>query len=58
MELWRIHKFCESASLSELRERKDRLKVLIDHMELIDTNAPKALEIIDEYIELKNLFED
>jgi hypothetical protein len=58
MELWKIHKFCESASLTELRKRRERLKVLIDHMKLIDTNALKALEIMDEYIELKGLFED
>ncbi len=58
MELWKVHKFCETASLNELRERRDRLRVLIDHMKVIDTNALKALEIMDEYIELKNLFED
>jgi hypothetical protein len=58
VELWKVHKFCETASLNELRERRDRLRVLIDHMKVIDTNALKALEIMDEYIELKNLFED
>ena len=58
MELWKIHKFCESASLTELRERRERLKLLIDQMKVIDTNALKALEIMDEYIELKGLFED
>jgi hypothetical protein len=58
MELWKIHKYCETASLSELRERRDRLKALIDQLKVIDTNALKALEVIDEYIELKRLFED
>ena len=58
MELWKVHKFCETASLNELRNRRDRLRVLIDHMKVIDTNALKALEIMDEYIELKSLFED
>ncbi|MGD9171168.1 MAG: hypothetical protein PVI97_14060 [Candidatus Thiodiazotropha sp.] len=58
MELWKIHKFCETASLSELQESRDKLKTLIDQMKLIDTNALKALELIDEYIELKSLFED
>jgi hypothetical protein len=42
----------------ELRLRRDRLKLLIDQSKVIDTNATKALEIIDEYIELKSLFED
>jgi UDP-N-acetylmuramyl tripeptide synthase len=58
MELWKIHKFCETASLSELRDRRERLKKLIDQLKVIDTNALKALEIMDEYIELKGLFED
>jgi hypothetical protein len=58
VELWKVHKFCETASLNELRNRRYRLRVQIDHMKVIDTNALKALEIMDEYIELKSLFED
>jgi hypothetical protein len=58
MELWKIHKFCETSSLSELRSRREKLKELIDHMKVVDTNAYKVLELLDEYIELKSLFED
>ena len=58
MELWKIHKFCESASLSELRERQDRLKALIESGRVSDTNAEKALELITEYIDLKSLFDE
>jgi hypothetical protein len=58
MELWKVHKFCESASLKELRVRSKQLRSLIDFMKVIDTNALKALEIMEQYIELKSLFED
>ncbi|MBW9263052.1 MAG: hypothetical protein K1564_15915 [Candidatus Thiodiazotropha sp. (ex. Lucinisca nassula)] len=58
MELWKIHKFCETSSLSELQTRREKLKKLIDHMKVVDTNATKVLELLDEYIELKSLFED
>ncbi|MCU7829552.1 MAG: hypothetical protein KZQ85_10840 [Candidatus Thiodiazotropha sp. (ex Myrtea sp. 'scaly one' KF741663)] len=58
MELWKVHKFCESASLEDLRNRRDKLKELIELNKLVDTNAVKALELIEEYIELKSLFED
>jgi len=58
MELWKIHKYCESASLQELRERQRKLSELIENGEVQDTNAKRALEILTEYIELKSLFED
>ncbi|MET0081146.1 MAG: hypothetical protein ABW119_22050 [Candidatus Thiodiazotropha lotti] len=58
MELWKVHKFCESASLEDLRNRRAKLKGLIELYKLVDTNAVKALELIEEYIELKSLFED
>lgn len=58
MELWKVHKFCTSASLEDLRNRRDKLKALIELNKLVDTNALKALELIEEYIELKSLLED
>ncbi|MEW8046617.1 MAG: hypothetical protein AB2805_09015 [Candidatus Thiodiazotropha sp.] len=58
MELWKVHKFCETASLEQLRTRRDKLKKLIKDKKVIDTNAVKALELVEEYIELKSLFED
>ncbi len=58
MELWKIHRYCESASLQELREHQRKLIKLGDNGKVGDTNAVRALEILTEYIELKNLFED
>ena len=58
LELWKIHKYCKSASLSELRERRARLKALIETGKVAETNAAKALALISEYIELKSLFEE
>jgi len=58
MELWKIHKYCTGASLSELQERKKKLEALIENGTVKDTNAEHALNILIEYIELKILFED
>ena len=58
MELWKIHKYCESASLQELRDRKQKLIELIDNGDVRDTNAEYALDLLIEYINLKSLFED
>ncbi len=58
MEVWKIHKYCNSASVAELRERQSRLKALIDSGKVKETNAFEALVLITEYIELKSLFEE
>lgn len=58
MELWKIHKYCESATLSELEEREKRLVELLENGPLRDTNARKALDVLRGYIELKKLFGD
>lgn len=46
MELWKIHKYCKSASLVELRDRQDRLKALIESGKVSETNARKALVLV------------
>ena len=55
MELWKVHKFCTTASLTQLCDIEKKLERLsrLQHT----TNADKALEIVREYIELKRLFE-
>lgn len=58
MELWKIHKYCERADLDELLEREVKLMVLLQQGRLKDTNALKALELMQEYIELKKVFQD
>ena len=58
METWKIHKFCEGASLKELIERREQLMRLVDENRLANTNAKRILELVDEYIELKSLFEN
>jgi len=58
MELWKIHKYCESAALGDLEEKERRLSELWESGKLQETNAFKALVIIREYIELKRLFEN
>ncbi len=58
MELWKIHKYCERADLDELLEREAKLIVLLQQGRLKDTNALKALELMQEYIELKKVFQD
>jgi hypothetical protein len=57
MELWKIHKFCEGASLAELFERKLELVALMEKQNLSNTNAIMVLNVLDEYIELKRLFD-
>ena len=56
MELWKIHKFCTTASLKQLYDIEKKLERLsrLRHT----TNADKALEIVREYIELKKLFDE
>jgi len=58
MELWKIHKFCEGASLAELLARREKMTRLMNNIALSNTNAAKVLDLLNEYIELKELFED
>lgn len=58
MELWKIHKYCEQADLDELLEREAKLIELLQQGRLKDTNALKALELMQEYIALKKVFQD
>ncbi len=58
MELWKIHKFCESATLEQLEEREKRLVSLMEANALSDTNAQQLLSVVREYIELKKMFGD
>ncbi len=57
MEAWKVHKFCEGASLKELLERKEKLLHLIEQNHLSRTNADQVMGILEEYIELKALFD-
>ena len=57
MEIWKVHKFCESASLAELQEKRKALCALLQQGKLKGTNAEPALKILEEYLELKRLFE-
>ncbi len=57
MEAWKVHKFCEGASLKELLERKEKLLRLIEQNHLSRTNADQVMAILEEYIELKALFD-
>jgi len=52
MELWKIHKFCETATLSQLLERMSWLATSIKQGELAGTNARMALRLVFQYIEL------
>ena len=56
MELWKIHRFCETATLKQLQETEEKLKALAQQQS--STNANKALEIVREYLELKRLFDE
>lgn len=56
MEIWKIHKFAETASLEELRAKEKQLVALIDQGKASATNARHILELVREYIELKELF--
>ncbi len=58
MEAWKVHKFCEGASLKELLERKEKLSRLIEQNHLSRTNADQVMGILEEYIDLKTLFDE
>ncbi len=57
MEYWKFHKFCETSSLDVLQEKKTELARLLDAGRLHGTNAKALLGLLDEYIELKKLFD-
>lgn len=56
MEAWKIHKFAETATLEQLRQKEQQLQALMEAGKLAATNARYVLELIREYIELKELF--
>lgn len=58
METWKVHKYCETATLAELMQKKEKLINLMLKKDISDTNADKVLKLLDEYIELKSLFEE
>ena len=47
MELWKVHKFCEGASLEELLERREKMIALIENNALSNTNMAPAMPVID-----------
>ena len=57
MELWKVHKYCETASLKELVHKELELREAVDEKRISDTNAKAILAIVQEYIELKRLFD-
>ncbi len=57
METWKIHKFCETASINELRRKKEELAKAIAAGRVTATNAEAILKIVREYIELRELFD-
>ena len=56
MELWKVDKFCETASLQQLREIGARLDSMVDAGLLTGTNALIALQKVREAIALRELF--
>jgi len=58
MELWKVHKICERASLAELRSIQARLTEEMLQGKLDGTNAPIALELVQKYVRIKEVFGD
>lgn len=58
MELWKVHRFCETSTLAELRDKEQALRELTDARRLRDTNAATALAIVREHLALKRRFDD
>lgn len=56
MELWKVEKFCETATLSPLRAIEHRLDSMVDSGLLGGTNAWIALQKVREAITLRELF--
>jgi len=57
MEAWKLHKFCESATLEQLEQVRDVLRAKVDSGQLTETNARYALGLVEKYIDLKRIFE-
>lgn len=53
MEIWKIHKFCESTTLTELIECMLCLAINIEQDKLAGTNAEVALRVVYEHIGIK-----
>ncbi|WP_156885252.1 hypothetical protein [Acidihalobacter ferrooxydans] len=56
MELWKIHKYAETASLAELLAKERELDAAIKTGKVVSTNAEHVLRLLREYIELKQMF--
>ncbi|MCB1778166.1 MAG: hypothetical protein KDI50_12100 [Candidatus Competibacteraceae bacterium] len=56
MEMWKIERFCETATLAELREKEAQLEKMIKSGQLTGTNALSALRVVKEHIALRELF--
>ncbi len=56
MELWKIEKFCETTTLSQLRAIEHHLDSMVDRGLLCGTNALIALQKVREAITLRELF--
>lgn len=56
MELWKVEKFCETATLSPLRAIEHRLDSMVDSGLLGGTTARIALQKVREAITLRELF--
>ena len=56
MELWKIEKFCETATLPRLREIEARLAAMVTIGLLTGTNARLALQKVREAIVLREMF--
>jgi len=61
MELWKVHQFCQQASLEALREKFETVSQAMLQGQLNGTNAAVILGIIRQYIlkaELDDLFNE
>lgn len=58
MEIWRIHKYCERATIEELFGTERALTEAIREDRLGSTNAKLALAIVKQYIEIRRVFGD
>lgn len=56
MELWKIEKFCATATLPQLREIEARLAAMVTSGLLTGTNVRLALQKVREAIVLREMF--
>ena len=56
MELWKIEKFCATATLPQLREIEARLAAMVTIGLLTGTNVRLALQKVREAIVLREMF--